>query len=106
MLQATVKYAASEDRTHDLGIMRPTRYQLRYSRLASCPYVRAHVSQATNSLSLQHHGSMRTSRARGTGRTMPIVLLRGKTCKCDGHFQAALLLWAWEEMEATLGRGR
>ena len=25
--------AASEDRTHDLGIMRPTRYQLRYSRL-------------------------------------------------------------------------
>ena len=24
--------AASEDRTHDLGIMRPTRYQLRYSR--------------------------------------------------------------------------
>ena len=26
--------AASEDRTHDLRIMRPTRYQLRYSRLA------------------------------------------------------------------------
>ena len=25
--------AASEDRTHDLRIMRPTRYQLRYSRL-------------------------------------------------------------------------
>ena len=26
------KYAASEDRTHDLRIMRPTRYQLRYRR--------------------------------------------------------------------------
>ena len=29
---AAAKYAASEDRTRDLGIMRPTRYQLRYSR--------------------------------------------------------------------------
>ena len=27
-----MKNAASEDRTHDFGIMRPTRYQLRYSR--------------------------------------------------------------------------
>ncbi len=29
------KDAASEDRTHDLRIMRPTRCQLRYSRLAA-----------------------------------------------------------------------
>ena len=29
----TMTNAASEDRTHDLRIMRPTRYQLRYRRL-------------------------------------------------------------------------
>ena len=30
---STTKNAASEDRTHDLRIMRPMRYQLRYCRL-------------------------------------------------------------------------
>ena len=34
------KNAVSEDRTHDLRIMRPTRYQLRYHR---------HVVEATKS---------------------------------------------------------
>ena len=33
--------AASEDRTHDLRIMRPTRCQLRYSRLNVCPILPA-----------------------------------------------------------------
>ena len=33
--RGAITNAASEDRTHDLRIMRPTRYQLRYSRVLS-----------------------------------------------------------------------
>ena len=35
LLAETHIHAASEDRTHDLRIMRPTRYQLRYRRLGN-----------------------------------------------------------------------
>ena len=39
--------AASEDRTHDLGIMRPTRYQLRYSRSEDLAIVKVYVFTGT-----------------------------------------------------------
>ena len=38
-LAAAVRTAAGEDRTHDLRIMRPTRYQLRYCRSCCGPGV-------------------------------------------------------------------
>ena len=42
--RADMEHAESEDRTHDLGIMRPTRYQLRYFRPAgSAKSVAIHV---------------------------------------------------------------
>ena len=42
--RADMEHVESEDRTHDLGIMRPTRYQLRYFRPAgSSKSVAIHV---------------------------------------------------------------
>ena len=43
--------AVSEDRTHDLRIMRPTRYQLRYHRLDInwlLPLLRAEIEKASS----------------------------------------------------------
>ena len=44
-LAAATRTAAGEDRTHDLGIMRPTRYQLRYCR-SWCAHLQ-HIWKAT-----------------------------------------------------------
>ena len=42
-VQSRLRNVVSEDRAHNLRIMRPTRYQLRYHRLIRVLKVEAHV---------------------------------------------------------------
>lgn len=55
--------AASEDRTHDLGIMRPTRYQLRYSRPNRVSTIENAMPHASSSFIVANNIHWRMQRA-------------------------------------------
>ena len=78
--------AASEDRTHDLRIMRPTRYQLRYRRSGVRFFVFPSINRAMNAAS--QAGTRPTRRAQsGESATcgVPETSTRGCACATPVH---------------------